>query len=256
MQSQEAIKAALGDEYAKFALNFASYLIIGPKRVDLKANAQINNACITLVQLNGRKVGITNDHVVEHFFQRQEKGEDVICQVGNQPVDLNKCMISRSARYDLATIDLEAIDQTRIRGPDSKIPLQFQVPATWPAEMPKTGEFILFGGFPSSKRRDAGHGHLNFGSVSSGGTEVVSVQEDVITCQLKIKECHVHFDDDGTGLTGLPGISGSPVMKIRQTNAGIAVVDLIGIIFEHTNAYDALRIRPTSLIEVDGQIRE
>ena len=168
-------------------------------------------------------------------------------------IDPEKFLISESEELDLAVLNLENIDVSKIRG-GTEIPCQFHEPLKWPPDLPKVGEFVLFGGFPKSKRLELAKGHLEFGSLSSGGSEIHSVQMDVITCQIQIDQCIIDFDRDGDGFSELPGISGSPVMIARQTEGGLTVFDLIGVVFEYHSGWDVLRVRPVSLIASDGTI--
>jgi hypothetical protein len=173
--------------------------------------------------------------------------------VGNVEVDLTQLVIDESAWYDLATLDLTKVDASKIRG-GKEIPCQYWEAREWPPKLPAPKEFLMFGGFPLSRRKRHALDQIEFGAVSSGGTEVRTVQEDLITAQIAFDECIVAFDDVGNGFPELPGISGGPVMQLRTSNMGLELFEMIGVIFEHHEAYDSLRVRPLSLIDEQGKI--
>ena len=213
----------------------------------------LNHGNISLLKMDGRQFGVTNYHVVEHFRQRKAEGEPLFCQIGNVPIDPMVRLHSFSEAMDLAILDLSEVDAASIRG-TKDILCQFHEPDVWPPQMPQRGDFALLGGFPVTKRTELGPRHFEFGSFSSGATLIDSVQPDVITCRIEIDKCVISFDRDGKGLEDLPGISGSPVMVARERDSGIIVFDLIGVVFEHSMNWDALRIRPMSLINSHGHI--
>lgn len=242
----------LADEYCKFALQFAAMISFGPKGEAI-TNATLNNGTITLVRLGGRNMGITNHHVIQQYRERVIAGENLTCQVGNVTIEPLSCLVSECEKTDLAVLDLNGIDPKKIRGSPT-MPCQFHEPTEWPPRIPKIGEFVIFGGFPGTKREEAGRRSFVFGTFSSGSSEVISVQPDVLTCTIALEQCVIAFDYDGKGLEGLPGISGAPVLVQRQLESGFFVFDLVGVVFEYSESFDALRVRPSTLIEENGAI--
>lgn len=242
----------LADQYCRYALQFAASISFGPKG-DSLINGSLSNGTITLLRLNSQNLGVTNYHVLQGYRERINAGEDITCQVGNVPIELEARIISGSALMDLVVLDLNGVDPSEIRA-SSLIPCQFHEPIEWPTKVPNRGEFVLFGGFPGVKRESVGRRSFDFGTFSSGASEVVSVQEDVLTCTISLKQCVTAFDYDGKGLEGLPGISGAPVLASRELESGILVFDLVGVVFEYSEDFDALRTRPTKFIQPNGEI--
>ena len=243
----------LADQYARYALIFAAPIFFGlPPEAGGEA-ADLNNGTVALLQLNGRRVGVTNSHVIEGLRQRLAQDERVVCQIGQFNVDPIERLISESQRHDLAVLDLHDVDPGVLRSPGGG-DRAFHVPGKWPPQPPRVEDFVMFGGFPGSRRAPRGKDGVEFGSVSSGGSRVNSVQEDVFTFQIEIAMCTVSFDLDGRGFRDLPGMSGSPVMTRRQVG-GVDVFDMVGIFFEYFEEWDVLRARPTGLINVDGSIK-
>jgi hypothetical protein len=200
-------------------------------------------------------MGITNYHVIQGYRSRVHAGQEILCQIGNVEIDPVARLVSESEGLDLAVLDLTGIDAQAIR-PDSEIPCQFHVPRQWPPDGVERGHFAMWGGFPGRQRKEVGSAHFEFGTASSGASELVSVQTDVLTLELRLEMYVKNFGSGEQDFADLPGISGSPVMFARDLPSGIAVIDLVGIIFEQRREYEVLRVRPTSLINADGTINE
>jgi hypothetical protein len=243
---------ALGESLAKFSLQFATALAFTPKEGPLDPTL-LNNATVSLVMLGGKPLGITNHHVID-VFRAKSAEQRMTCQLGNAPIDPLARLISESSRFDLAILDLAGVEPRRIRGAHPEIPCQFHVPRSWPPDPPHVGDFITFGGFPGTKRRHLRGSHVEFGAMCSGASEVISVQTDVITSQIRLDQCVTHFDKDGRGFEGVPGLSGAPSFLPRLTTSRVEVLDFIGVVFEYHDEWDTLRLRPTSLITESGHV--
>lgn len=242
---------ALMNELARYALRFSAPIAFCG-RGKMANETKINNGTIALVKLHGHQFGITNHHVIDEYRDRQNTGEAMVGMVGNVEIDPLVRVHSESAYYDLVVLDLKGVDVTKIRG-GTEIPCQFLDPRIWPAPMPEKDQWILFGGFPGIKRQILNPTEVEFGTMSSGGTRVHSVQPDVFTAQVEIEQCIISFDRDGRGFEDLPGISGCPVMMGRVVG-GVAVIDLVGVVFEYFRDWDLMRMRPITLIGEDGYI--
>lgn len=238
------------EQVSRMPLWFCSPVSFAPRR-ERATESNINSASITLTRLEGRQLGITNHHVLKKFRERRDSGEDLGFQVGNLPLDVEGAVISESEKYDLVVLDLSGLDCQKIRG-IKEIPCQFIEPPSWPPELPQIGDFVAFGGFPKAKRVELKAGHFELGSMSSGGTEIVSVQSDTIACTIQVDKCVVVFDRDGRGFEDLAGVSGGPVLRVRLTP--IIRLELVGVIYEYHAPWDILRVRPLSLISSDGRI--
>lgn len=245
----------LAEQYARYALMFAAPIFFGlPPELGGMA-AGLNNGTVTLLELNGRRFGITASHVIEGFRQRSAEDKQVVCQIGRFNVEPLARLISENKKHDLAVLDLNNIDPRQLGGV-GPIKHAFHAPREWPPQPPEADKFVIFGGYPGSRREQHDQDGVMFGTVSSGGSRVNSVQEDVFTFQTEIGQCFISFDLDGRGFTDLPGMSGAPVMIRRQTDEGIDVFDMVGIYFEYHEEWDIHRARPTSLIGADGIIKE
>lgn len=243
---------ALFDERAKFPITCSTYFLFAPPPSRVSSANNLNNGTITLVSVNGRKFGITAYHVVERYRERIELGEQLIFYVGNVVIDPEACLVSESKELDLAVLDLAIVNPLQIRG-GGEIPCAFHEPRTWSSGKVRAGDFVLLGGWPGSGRGEIAREHLIFGSFSSGGSEVQSVQTDVFTCRIEFDACFVSSNRGATSLPALPGISGGPVFVETELESGMTVFDFVGVIFEYHEGLDILRARPISLIGVNGQ---
>ena len=243
---------AVADQFARFAARFSTTIGFVPRQGDATIE-RLNSATISLLRLSGKPWGVTNYHVIDALRERT-KLEPMVCQLGNAQVDVLERLHSESAKYDLAVVDLSGVDPSNFRDKDSDLPCQFHEPRQWPPVRPNIGQFVAFVGFAASKRIHLGKNHFEFGAVCSGASEVISVQEDVITCQFNIDKCVVSFDRDGKGLEDVAGMSGGPVFIQRTSPGGVDILDFSGVIFEHHSEWDTLRIRPGSLIDGDGRV--
>lgn len=237
------------DVYARHALQFAVPIYFGvPGRPEY-----LNNGTVTLLELGGRRFGITNYHVLARYRKKLRRIHGLVCQVGPVVIRPLDRLVSESKKYDLVVLDFQNIQPQTLRG-GNEIPCRYHVPREWPPQPVAPGNFVMFGGFPRTKRVAITDDELEFGGVSSAGSEVLSVQPDVFTFQIQIEQCVTAFDRDGRGFEDLPGISGSPVLIARRSPGGIEVIDLVGIFFEDYPAIDVYRVRPGSVIGADGMI--
>lgn len=246
---------AMVTEAAKLAVQFSTYFVIAPPPSrELTPDEKFNNGTVTLLELEGRRYGITNSHVLDAYRTRRAAGEDLICQVGNVRINpLDRLMDESDQRkLDLAILDFSDIDANSLRGGDS-VPCQFHVPAAWPPDRPPEGSFVALGGWPKSRRMMIAPDQVDFGAVCSGGTEVQGSYEDLLRCAIQPDEAEILFDMQGKGIPELPGMSGGPVIIGRDID-GIMRFELVGVIFEFFEPFDALRIRPTTLIRKNGTL--
>jgi len=245
----------IATEAAKLAVQFSTYFVIAPPPSrEFPQDEKFSNGTVTLLQLEGRRYGITNSHVVDAYRTRLAAGEDLVCQVGNVVINpLDRLLDESDQRaLDLAILDFSDIDASSLRGDDS-VPCQFHAPVAWPPERPHEGCFVALGGWPKSRRAMVAPDRVDFGAVCSGATEVQGSHEDLLRCAIQPEHAKILFDSRGEGIPDLPGMSGGPVIIGRDIN-GIMRYELVGVIFEFLGAFDALRIRPTTLIGTNGRL--
>ena len=134
-------------------------------------------------------------------------------------------------KLDVATF---SIKETEIADCDSSI--LFSTQKNWPPDPVKLNEAVLFAGFPGNQRIEE-HDKLecNFG-LYSALTPVSSVSDRHFACAFDQSEW---IDTMGLGLPGegfdLGGISGCPVLALKESPTGIVSWHLAGIGYNATN---------------------
>ena len=238
----------LGKEMSKFPLRFASSILFGPKPYATSCTSNSNNGTATLVDF-GHPMAITCFHVLDAYRKKLKEDNQIVFQIGNLKIDpLNK-IIDECERLDIVTIDLKD-ENTKKIGDGGEIASCFFSPVSWPPQAIKNGDFVSFGGFPGRWRQHLSQKEVMFDSFSSGACAVASVREDIIVCQFE-REYWVHSFNlrSGEELHEIGGLSGAPVFVLRGLH-----FELVGIIYEFSEAFDLMYVRPSKFIRMDGTI--
>lgn len=158
-------------------------------------------------------------------------------------------MIDENRRLDLASIRLTS-DQAKQLTSEGEIGSCIFRPKAWPSPVVKEGEFIAFGGFPGALRTLATFDELDFGSWSSGASEISSVSEYKFVSAFDRENWVKSFGAEyHMGFTALGGMSGGPAF----INRGM-YWDFVGIVFEYSANYDAVFFSSTRTLCADGTI--
>jgi len=228
----------LGREMTKFPLRFAKAAIFGQRPSKNKAS-KINHGTITLLELIGNPIALTCSHVLDEY-RKIHKDSKVSFQIGNLDFDPLERIIDESSELDLVSIDLKGLNLNELKGTE-EINSSFFTPTSWPPGKIKAGDFVAFGGYPGTWRRNVSRYELIFDSYSSGACPVASVQKDYFVCQFEreywIETLNKH-GHNGMDLHNLGGLSGGPVFILREL-----FWELIGIIYEFSSAFDLMYVR-------------
>ncbi len=242
----------ISEQLVRFPLEFTSPCYFGdPSTKDIG----VNNGTITLIRYRGEKYGITNHHVIEEYRKRLKKEESLRLFIGNERIDLDSVLLDEDENHDLCTLYLEEYSDNSLRS-GGEVPTSFfQVDEFTVGEL-KKGDFILFGGYPGIFRKRPKENELDFGTLSSGGTEVSDVTEYNICCTLSIDKCHVTAPAGDELPENLGGISGGAVFHHKLSKQKVSSFGLVGVIYEYQPSYDSLLIRPISLIDRNVCIKD
>ena len=251
-KAKEISAGPLGKEMAKFPLRFAKAAFFGDRPAKQKPQ-NVNHGTVTLLELNGRPIALTCSHVLD-AYRRIHAKPNVIFQIGNLKFNPLERIIdeSESSKLDIVTIDLQGLNLKELMGPE-EIGSSFFTPVQWPPKSIQQGEFVAFGGFPGVWRQNVSWYEMIFDSWSSGSTQVSLVREEYFVCQFEreywIESFNIH-GHDGLDLHKLGGLSGGPVFIYRNI-----YWEFIGMIYEFSENFDLMYVRPASLLLEDGTIR-
>jgi Trypsin-like peptidase domain len=237
-------------EMARFPMRFTTTVIIGPKPTKSQP-VLINTASAVIVDLGNGPVAITCQHVVKEALTRLESNPDSRFQLGGCVVDLRRQLIDQDARLDIATIALSAADVAGILSGE-EIGAHVFRPVSWPPARPKEGELVAFGGFPGSLRTVENFDEIEFGTWSSGGTQVDSSSEMQFVSRFNRDDWMVAFGNPaGFSLQDLAGMSGGGVFALRGLHW-----DLVGVVKEYHENYDAMFFASLAWVGADGKLTQ
>lgn len=245
---KELAAGALGERQAKYPLLFAKATFFGP-RPSKGQSVDVNSGTATLVDLGNGPLAITCQHVVAHYRERLENGENIIFQIGNVELDLLDQLVAEDKRRDIATIRLNG-DQIKEITSEGELGSCVFKPKDWPSPDPIENEFVAFGGFPGVLRTVQSFDELDFGSWSSGGSEISSVSDNQFVSVFERERwIHNFGSPEHNGLEMLGGMSGGPAF----INRGL-YWDLVGIVSQYHEGYDAMFFSLLSAVHPDGSI--
>lgn len=208
---------------------------------------------LTLLQLPGRRVGVTCRHVIDAYLERVGFAPATRFRVGNRALEPTERILAEDPRRDLVILDLDDMDADELS--DGSRGLEFFTPSSWPLCRARPGDSIAVGtcvhpGTSSSADERDGLG-LEIYREAPGVTRVLDVGSENIVCE-------VRWDGWPEGLArhardvvaALGGLSGAPGFVSRDS-----VVHLVGIVFAGAEHGGYLRLRPADLIGSDGTLR-
>lgn len=216
--------------------------------------ARLNNGSGSLILVGEKQFCITNAHVLDLYRKRRRQEKEITFQVSNIQLDPEDVLLSECSKYDLAVLDFSGWNPQEI-GSDGEVPTQYLKANCWPPDVPKQGDFVMFGGYPGCWRKAIGPAEVRFDTLSSGATEILDANHERIVCQLQVDKCLVHrATPDRDKIEELGGLSGGPVLRESRTKSGLTTFEFVGVIYEYGKEFDCLFIRPASLITENGEI--
>ncbi|MBI5016839.1 MAG: trypsin-like peptidase domain-containing protein [Deltaproteobacteria bacterium] len=249
-KATEEAGRALGEEMAKFPLLFAKAVFYG-QRPTRHRPTQINNGTICLVDFGRGPCGITCWHVLDGYRKAREGIDDVLFQVGSTDLDPIAQLIDEDERLDIAVIEFTAKQAGEITA-GGKIGSEFFRPVTWPAPAVHQGEYVVFGGFPGSMRTLMSFNEIDFPSWSSGGSQVSSASDyQFVSAFERLFWVKSFGEAHNMDLTALGGVSGGPAFVKRRLHW-----DIVGIVKEYSENYDAMFFASLSSFHSDGTLEQ
>lgn len=247
-KAKELAAGALGEKLAKFPLLFCKAAGFG-RRPSKARKGRIRNGSVTLVDLGAGPLAVTCWHVIACYRRMRKCSHKVLFQIGSVELDPLAQLIDEDRRLDLATIKLTP-DQAKLLTSEGEIGSCIFKPKAWPSPILKEGEFVAFGGFPGDLRMVVSFDEIDFGSWSSGASEISSVSEYQFVSAFNREYWVTSFGTEHhMDFTALGGMSGGPAFISRGL-----YWDFVGVVFEYSANYDAVFFSSTKALRSDGTI--
>lgn len=231
---------------AKYPIRFAQVLWFGPSPIEGQ-EPHVNNGTLSLLDLGGKRVGVTCHHVLSKCRERLETEPGLLCYIGRQLVpDLLSRILHEDPLADLAVLDLTSFDLAEATT-DEEIGSSFFSGPPRPTQDIEEGDFVCFGGYPGEFRQVVRFNELVFPTFSSGACRVEAVLQDRLICQLSREYMLTIIDRcEFAGTWDLGGLSGSPAFVWGEPH-----LEFAGIVFEFSVDamnevdYGLVHIRPS-----------
>lgn len=231
----------------ELAQSYAIPIIFAPPR---SIGGELNGATGCILQLTSGYYLITAAHVLRAYQDRLKSGERLNWQVGALPPSdpLSRIAWGRDSRdndtaRDIVFLRISAEEAETACGNSSHVATAYR---GWPPPMPRVGQPILLSGYPASSRHVDSEGWIGAGPYSAM-FRVTTIGSDYLYCQIDHPEL-ISFDGNPLPAPGsnVGGLSGGPVLAMDHDEMSYP---LIGIVTEHSQAYDVLRIATFEDIE-------
>lgn len=199
------------------------------------AAGRVSNGSGFVLRLEGKLYLGTAWHVVESWLRRSSSGERVLFQVGSATCAPAGRIVWKDERGDLVFLRLEE-REAALMGISVFEPI-----CGWPPPKPSVGDFIHVAGYPAVQREQPAHDAWDFHSLGFR-LSVKSVGERHLACQFE-REYWVTTGGAAIPPEGidLGGMSGGPALL-----EGHLAYPLIGLVAEHTPAYEIMRVSTLS----------
>lgn len=223
---------AAGSAIGRLVFQHAAAILVGPPP---GAAGRVSNGSGFVLRLQGKNYLGTAWHVVESWLNRTSNGERVIFQVGGATCVPTGRIVWKDERGDLAFLQLEEREAALIG-----ISV-FEPICGWPPPKASVGDFIHVTGYPAVQRKQPADDAWDFRSLGFR-LSVKSVGERHLACQFE-RQYWVATGGAAVLLEGinLGGMSGGPVLL-----EGRLAYPLIGLVAEHTPAYEIMRVSTLS----------
>lgn len=244
-EARALLAGPFGLELMRYPLRFTKPAFFGiwPRRGE---PLTVNNGSASLIRLGEEHFAITCHHVLDGFRQKRAESERAFFQVGNCRLDPLEQLVEERDRPDVAVIRLSAMQAVEITEDANGIGEAFlEIEDAHPELVPE-GTGIAFGGFPGALRLQRRVAEFNFGSYSCGATPVTTSRDDYLVCQFERAEWVRRGYEPEPATIG--GISGCPVLRINESEAGIISHSFAGIVYEYSPQFDLLYIVPATAI--------
>lgn len=241
------------DYLIKYPLRYCIPVFIGVLTRD--DQTMLDGATATMLESHGRRLLITDDHVVAGFEKHLMNDSRVKFQAGAEVFDPRSRCIDRNAEKDLFVIDATELN-INDRTEDCQLPpLEFYVvpdEVQWPPKPVGVSDTVILGGFPGAMRDADGFKVIN-GSYSVASIPVTGSFPNRFSCTIDRSTWRSTRASDSWArdFKQWGGLSGGPVF---QDGPGLLRPTLAGFIQEYHSDYDQLHASHAGNLRADGKI--
>lgn len=233
-EAKNLLAGDFGKELHKIACAYSHTLFWALRGDDGLWKIEANGTAFVL-DCCGKPFLVTAAHVYEGYLADLNKyGDRVFGSLGSIPFQMEERLIDYlgSEKLDVATFEITA-EEIAKSGKNVLVGGQ----KSWPPDPVKEGEGVLFAGFPGTERMEQQTKlECNFG-LYSAISPVSSVSERHFGCAFDRSEW---LDTLGNGLPeagyDLGGISGCPVLALKESPAGVISWSLAGVGYNAASA--------------------
>jgi hypothetical protein len=214
----------------------------------------LNGASAFVLRFDERYVGVTADHVIEHYLSALDACPSVRCQLGECWVSPEKTMIGRSRGLDLATFEVDPL-MLAAMGADA-----IDCRTNWPPPVIRRGDSLTLAGFLDNHRSERLPGyyeHQAWGAhtIAEDATErnvVVTYSPDGVSrATPDVQKPPLKFN--------MSGCSGGLAVSVQNVN-GLLRWAPAAVIYKGPSGeshggfadFDVIKLRPLGFIRSDG----
>ncbi len=202
-----------------------------------------HNGTVSFVRTDTDLLGVSCAHVHEGWLRDKAANPDLVCQVGGITFDPSRHLIDIDERLDLATYGLSDVV---VNGSRSVV----HSPSCWPPADIDEGGLVILGGWPGLLRQEKlGRTDFYFSSFIS---RVDQASSEHLAVHLNITEAHGPAGLLIPESPDLGGASGGPVFRIREEP--LVMLELVGVIYQYSAAFELVRARRASSISSNGTL--
>ena len=234
------LKNPFFDEMANYPRRFVLPILFADP------SGKTNSGSGFLLRLRDRVFGLTCSHVIEKYRSRVAESP-IKFQFGGAVLDPRQCLVSESAKLDVAVLDLTASTGAGDGNPESAC----LTPAAWPPAELAADDVLAFAGFPGTGRERFEDDYYRFQSFSAGATSVETLNHTYLYTKVALSESLVAGGKPEVA-DNLAGISGGPVFAWRK--GAVVTAELIGMAVRYVEEYDLLYVRRLNCLGPDGTL--
>jgi hypothetical protein len=214
-----------------------------------------------ILQFERGFIAVTADHVLQEYSASLEADDRTICQIGNCQVWLERSLVARNAKLDIATFEVVQ-SQLKDIGADT-----IDCRGQWPPPNVEVGDTITLTGFLDEQRRRFAANRYDMPAWGAHGIAEAITETDIVTIYEPehVLTVNTSVPKPPLGLN-LSGCSGGPCFLVK-TVKGLLRWFPVGLIYRGPRkepgvdagefaSFDQIRIRRLHFLKSDGAIED